>query len=754
MSTPGTYPRICKALALAGRKAIAGVQGRCAWVAGAAEALEARLQLLGAGTLAGAGRLASLYSEVVTKSAAARTASSLMAGRAKLPDLISRLHALGLTRRQQLLVLVALFGLLTASTFMVVGHFTRQMLQAEAQSAARSWAQFIVANVPDLSRIMNGERMSPRSIRSLDEARTVGNVFRYKLFDRSGMLRMNSDEKGPPSPATLEAEHPGFLAEVLRGNMRMFGRRGRAAGEPGFIAEAYMPIREGGAIIGVIGIYVDQTGKLQLVYSVLAEVVASLAIILSLAFGIPGAAFWLRTRQKEIAEAKLSFLVLHDALTGLPNRTSFIAKLEAAFAAQQSEPALAALHYIDLDRFKSVNDTLGQSAGDQLLREAAARINAHLGLGDIAARVGGDEFVIMQSGMSRPDAANDLAAQLLRSLGRPFELRGQRLTVTPSIGTALAPLDATTPDALVKAADLALYFAKRDGGACHRQFDVTMRETIERRRVLESQVRRACETGGFVLHYQPVVDLRTRDLIGFEALLRMHGGDGSLVPPSEFIPVAEEIGLIKRIGAWVMEEACRNAALWPEPLRVAVNLSPAQFLDGEIVGNVRQALMASGLKPQRLEIEVTEGVLVKDAEQTRRQLEEMRALGVSIVLDDFGTGYSSLSYLWQFQFDKIKIDQTFVRALGASSNVPGIVRTIVALGRMLNMVVTAEGVETAEQAALLQALHCDQAQGYLYGRPVPLSEVTVIIMKAFAASLQSSDEAGFERSLTDGLGRS
>lgn len=650
-----------------------------------------------------------------------------------------RIRRVELTRHQQVATLVILFILLISATFGVIGIYTKRVLFAEAESVARKWERFVRDSVPDLESVLSGAVPATQAMATLRRASGVGNVYQIKLYDRDGRLiaASNATAAGSTARSSLDEEHDGLRERLIgRGGMAL-GRRGVAPGEPSHVAEAYLPIRESGAPIGFIGVYVDQTGSLSQISTMMAELVLSLGVILSLMFGIPGAALWLSTRQKDHAEARLRFLAHHDPLTGLPNRAAFQAELSAVCASARTDGRNIALHYIDLDRFKSVNDTLGHDAGDQLLREVALRLRRVMGPSDIAARLGGDEFVVVETSPKSDMPGADLGPRLVNALSEPVDVKGHKFIITPSIGTALSPAHAASVEDLVKAADLAMYFAKSQGRACHRLFDATMSQSLERRRQLEALLRSACDAGDFELHYQPIFRMRGRQLIGFEALIRLAAPDGTPISPAEFIPIAEELGLSPTISRWVLEEACRTAARWPHELKVAVNLSAADFPGGGVSSAVRDALAASGLEPHRLELEVTEGVLLQDQESTRRQLTELHDLGVAIVLDDFGTGYSSLAYLWQFQFDKIKIDQSFVRALGFNASVPGIVRTIITLGRLLNMRITAEGVETIEQAAVLEAMLCENVQGYLYGRPQPASALPALIMGELADGLSN-----------------
>jgi diguanylate cyclase (GGDEF)-like protein len=417
-------------------------------------------------------------------------------------------------------------------------------------------------------------------------------------------------------------------------------------------------------------------------------------------------------------------------LTGLANRAQLIERLDNAIAVLPLRGGCLAVHFIDLDRFKEINDTLGHDGGDFLLKTIAERLRAVIRVDDIAARLGGDEFVVVQTGISSKDRAEDFAHRLTSAVIAPMTFKEQEIVATVSVGVALAPTDGTNSERLLKSADLALYKSKADGRNCIRFFVPEMDASLQTRIALEKTLRDAVLHERFILHYQPLFEISGQRLIGFEALIRLPAEDGTLIPPLTFIPVAEDMRLIGKIGAWVLREACQAATTWPEPLTVAVNLSPAQFEAGSVSTIVASALKETGLAPHRLELEITETLLLGNSEAVMTELQALKAMGVAIVMDDFGTGYSSLSYLWRFPFDKIKIDRSFMQGFDASGrDAETVVKTIIALGRELDMRVTVEGVETAKQAAFLDGADADQVQGFFFGRPIPTSEISAVILK-------------------------
>jgi diguanylate cyclase (GGDEF)-like protein len=435
---------------------------------------------------------------------------------------------------------------------------------------------------------------------------------------------------------------------------------------------------------------------------------------------------WVATHEditeRRRAEARIAYMAHHDALTDLPNRLRLYEQLRQMLARLKRGEHVA-VFCLDLDHFKDVNDAHGHPAGDLLLKAVADRLRQCIRDTDIVARLGGDEFAIMQAGASQPTDATSLASRLIEVIGAPFTLGGHQVTVEVSIGIALAPGDGLDPDQLLKNADMALYRAKSDGRGLYRFFEAEMDARIQARRRLEIDLRKAIANSEFELFYQPLVDMQTEHVTGFEALIRWHHPERGLIPPLDFIPVAEETGLIVPIGDWVLRQACAEAVTWPSDVKIAVNLSPIQFKNKGLLPSVISALAASGLSPNRLELEITESVLLQDGDATLAILHELRGLGVRISMDDFGTGYSSLSYLRKFPFDKIKIDQSFIFDMSDHNDSLAIVRAVIAMGSGLGIATTAEGVETPEQFEQLKLEGCTEVQGYLFSPPRPAADV-------------------------------
>jgi len=439
---------------------------------------------------------------------------------------------------------------------------------------------------------------------------------------------------------------------------------------------------------------------------------------------------WVATHEdvteRRRAEMKIVHMARHDALTDLPNRVLLRERLSEALLHVERGQRLAVL-YVDLDQFKNVNDSLGHPVGDELLRAVAGRLRGCVAETDTICRVGGDEFCIIQTEVGDATDAERLAVRIAEAIRAPYDLHGHLAVIDASIGIALAPADGTDATELIKNADMALYGAKADGRGVYKFFEADMDARMKERRTVELALRRAFDKGEFELYYQPMLNLDTGEVRCCEALLRWHHPTRGMVSPAEFIPVAEDIGLIVALGEWVIRRACADAARWPAQVSVSVNLSPTQLVNKGLLPAVLGALAASQLPPDRLELEITEAVLMQNSEVTLKVLHQLRSLGIRISMDDFGTGYSSLSYLRSFPFDKIKIDRCFIKGLGESSDAGAIVEAVAGLADSLRMTTTAEGVETREQLDLVRKLGCTDVQGFFYSPPVPVHELTKIL---------------------------
>jgi diguanylate cyclase (GGDEF)-like protein len=430
------------------------------------------------------------------------------------------------------------------------------------------------------------------------------------------------------------------------------------------------------------------------------------------------------TEQRQ-QEERIRHMARHDALTQLPNRVQFLEEMAGAEAAIERGDKVAVL-CIDLDHFKAVNDTLGHALGDKVLQQASVRLWGTTRENDVLARLGGDEYALLLRGIDRPGDAAAIAERIVKVMGQPFTIEGHQVVIGASVGIAIAPQDGSTADELMKNADLALYRAKNEGRSTFHFFEAGMDAAIQKRRSIEGGLRLALARNELRLVFQPLMGLEENRITCLEALLRWDSERGT-VSPAEFIPVAEETGLIVPIGEWVLREACRQATQWPDHVRVAVNLSPVQFKNKRLYETVEAVLRETGLNPTRLELEITESLLLADNEPTLKTLHRLRALGVRISMDDFGTGYSSLSYLRSFPFDKIKIDRSFMRDLKSKGDSVAIIKAVIGLGHSLGMSTTAEGIETEEQLAAVREQGCNEVQGFLFSPPLSPSAVADLL---------------------------
>jgi diguanylate cyclase (GGDEF)-like protein len=647
-------------------------------------------------------------------------------------------------RHTSVVVVVVLLALITG-TLATVKLTTDYLLYQAATSDAQHWARYVAQNVKDLEQIAAGEQPSSHSMAFFEGAQRVGLVFRYEIFNREGYSQLVSDRQGT-ALVDLSEFNPAAAAAVKTNRPVVAVKESTQPDRPSFFAEAYVPVLDGGRPIAVVAAYVDQTAERARYFRSFLIAAVALCSLTALAFAIPAAAWYRRTKEKERADAEIRFLAKHDGMTRLANRGYLNERLAGALTKVAAVGSRLAVHYIDLDRFKEVNDMLGHQAGDTLIKLAAERLRASTRAEDIVARVGGDEFVVIQADILDDSEAAGLAGRLLHTMAKPFAVNGHEVATTASVGIARAPQDGIEAERLLQSADLALYKSKSDGRSCFRFFTPEMDAELQARLKLERTIRDAVQNEGFELNFQPLVNIPTGRLTGFEALLRLRDADGNEIPPTTVVSMAEEMGLIGKIGAWVIRTACRAAAQWPKHLTVAVNLSPAQFHAGSVCDIVRAALEESGLEPRQLELEITEALLLRDTDAILAELRRLKALGVAVVMDDFGTGYSSLSYLWRFPFDKIKIDRAFMQTTNATAeNVETIIRTIVGLGHSLHMRVTVEGIEDDQQAEFVRSAACDEVQGFYFGRPLAEADLPARILAEADRDAARPDRAAQDR---------
>jgi diguanylate cyclase (GGDEF)-like protein len=610
---------------------------------------------------------------------------------------------------------------------------SRAQLRADAEHSALQWANYVRDTVPELDAIFAGGPLTPAAIEQLSRLRHLGEVFRFKLYDPHGRELLVSEQLGLGAeelararaavPLDTLARSPEVRDLVLGGRSIVYLRQSQRADRPSVYSEAYIPVQGGnGNVGGVVEVYVDQADRAARIASAFLRVAIAVVAALALLLGLSLWQWIVRTRRERQAEDKVRYLAEHDPLTGLMNRASFNAALSDAEARARAGAAKFAVLCLDLDHFKLINDTHGQAAGDACLSSVATRLREVVRQFDLVARLGGDEFAILQVGVRGSDDVSSFAQRVVDVLAVPHELGDRRLEGGASVGAAIYGTDGLTRDELLHKADLALYRAKADGRGQFSFYDAAMDADLQLRRALVHDLRHAIAADQLTLHFQPLFEAEALRLSGYEALARWSHPDRGAISPAEFIPLAEQAGLIEPLGRWVLLRACEEAVRWPSHLDVSVNLSAAQF-QGDLVGVVSDCLTRSGLAPQRLQLEITESLLMRNTEQVLQTLQTLQALGARIVMDDFGTGYSSLAYLWRFPFHKVKIDRAFTQNMERDPKVDLIVGSIVSLSHALGMKVNAEGAETASQLARLRAHGCDEIQGFLLGRPVPAQQL-------------------------------
>ena len=619
-----------------------------------------------------------------------------------------------------------------AATVGIVFLGAERLLRSDTEAAAVKWTENVLANAPDIDAILAGKMPSARSSDFLSAALRGGDVFRFRIYDAEGRLLQVSDllATGGSVRSTRDSQRIDLAPPVLAGKVYSQAHKGTPPERPEFYTEAFVPIvDQQGNILGVIDIFVDNTERRALYLQWLAGILGVLLVIAAMGFAVPATSLWLSNRKKRDTERHLRFLAQHDTLTGLADRTQFLENLTKVLELHVEEGRQLALHIVDLDRFKEINDAFGHGEGDAYLRDIAERLRKLVDEPEFLGRLGGDEFAVIQPDLSGAKHAEIYAERICNALTDTYDINGYEVVSTASIGVAVAPQHGTSTAQILRSADVALHQVKLADSNAIGVFNADLDDQLKRRLVLQTELRDAFENDCFSLHYQPQYDLKTRRLTGFEALLRLELPDQGFVSPDEIIPVAEEIGLIVPLGEWILLEACRAAANWPDHIAISVNLSPAQFRRGDMPKTIENVLRQTQLAPRRLGIEITEGILMGSSQGVLDQLQSIRELGVALVLDDFGTGYSSLSYLWQFSFDAIKIDRSFVHAVGSGANAESLLRSIINIGETLDLNVIAVGVESAEQAHFLVANSCSQVQGFLFGRPMPEGNVMAVIEK-------------------------
>jgi len=625
-----------------------------------------------------------------------------------------------------LLVWVLSSSLVMAMAVGLTWQAATHLLRQEAEADAQIWAEGLTQRVEDLDRLLTSGVMSPSSEAVLEATSAI--VF-FRLYDPNGhsvyqapsptveRILAADPDRGADDPAILEAlQADGPVVHLVELD-------GDAASSPAVYGQVLLPLMTASGEQGLLEMYLNQTAQAGRYRQAFTAFVTGLAVLILFAMAMPMAMVWRRAKQRELAERRLHEMAHTDPLTRLANRTHFHKRLGQALARSANGDQVTALFWLDLDRFKTINDALGHPIGDALLCQVAARLKHSLGERDMVARLGGDEFALVRTGCSSETEAVQLAERIIQVLAVPFDVEGHHVVIGVSIGIVFAPCDGDGVDDLLKKADIALYRAKDEGRSTYQFFKPDMEARSVVRHSLEEDLRLAIHNNKLRLHYQPQVSLKTGQIVGFEALLRWHHPRFGHMPPHEVVALAEETGLIMPLGFWALKQATADATTWPEDVSVSVNISAVQFRHTNLVDLVGDSLSMSGLSPERLDLEITESIVMADSRTTITKLRKLRRLGIHLSMDDFGTGYSSLNRLRNLPFDRLKVDRSFVRELGGNRDDAAIVHAIITLGRSLGMQVIAEGVETDAQLAQLHMENCDIAQGYFFGRPVPATEI-------------------------------
>ena len=625
-------------------------------------------------------------------------------------------------RQWRFLAILFAGGAFIAAAYLAAGRISDSLQQRQLREIGIRWTTEIsrlLSSAPALDWPTIGRRLATRLSRDWRPLRPR----QITIYDAAG-TRLTASTPTAASGlrggiGTDDGDRAAIAAALAGKTVRnrvveKFGDRSRSS------SDIYLPVRLGKAGDGVLRILANDTGRALLPAATFQTYSAAIAAIGWFVFLVPMVIAWRRARVPDAGnETDIHFFALHDPLTGLPNRLQFNEKLADALLRTRRHRKRMAVMFLDLDRFKEINDTFGHPAGDELLGTVARRLRETVREMDTIGRLGGDEFAIIAEDLEQAQSAGVLARRICHALGQPYDIGGHQLSTSVSIGIAVAPDDGEDAETLVKNADLALYRAKGDGRNTFRFFEPEMDATQQRRLRMEREMRLAFEAGEFSLAFQPQYDLHTGQLCGYEAIPAWHHDECGEITADVFLPIAEESGLIIRMGDWILNEACRAAIAWPQHVKASIALSPVQFRSKHLADSVTEALRLSGLEPHRLELAFTEKLLLQDAERMLTILARLHNLGVSITMSEFGIGYSSLGHLAQIPFSNIKINRNFIEKLEREPESTAVVNSIIGLGRSLDVTITADGVDTPQQAKFLKELGCDRVQGLLYGQPDP-----------------------------------
>ncbi|MEP4248287.1 putative bifunctional diguanylate cyclase/phosphodiesterase [Tateyamaria sp.] len=626
------------------------------------------------------------------------------------------------------IVLCMLTGIILFGVSLLIERAVNSIIRTDAEHSASRWAEQFDAVLPDLESMLARGELTAEQQDVVDSATSYSGVFSFLVFDLDGMLAYSSDYGVVDS--TEESNFDQSALDVAANEHPLFDiiQREQQSGLTSVYVHAYVPaLNKDGTPMAVISLYLEKTRHADAFRTIMNWIGFALPLLSAALYAIPSIAF-LAMREKAHARARRAArLSRFDQLTGALNRHSLSVESKQIFANRAAD-SLTGVIYLDVDKFKNVNDEFGHEFGDAFLRHIASTLKEHVRPFDFVGRMGGDEFVVTLPDIKHANMVH-IGQQILFSARQPFEYNGMTIKSSVSMGYILADTNVKAKDAL-RAADLALYHAKSTGRDSLVEYFPELDTAMIRRREVEARMHEAVEKNEFETYFQPIVSPKDNSVLGFETLLRLQSRDGVPISPAEFIPIAEETGIIHDIGCLTLRNAMVTAKTWPDHIFISVNLSPAQFNRGTLVENVSNDLKEFDFPASRLELEVTEGLLMSDEQSVSDQLVGLKSLGVSIAMDDFGTGYSSLGYLWKYDFDKLKIDQIFLEGLDFDQDrYREIIETIIILGHKMGMSVTVEGVETQSQAGILDALNCDHYQGYLYGKPMPADETLAAIAR-------------------------
>ena len=597
-----------------------------------------------------------------------------------------------------------------------VSTAVERVIARDSIDKAEHWGNYMASRVPDLVELAETGIPTQEQADAIKQIREVGDIFRFKLFTADGRLSLVSDDVMTDTfqgTSDLADPEPVQVAETGRRIVDVFDGTNKPD-RPDLYAEAYVPLLDdAGNVLAVVEVYVDQTATESYFRDSFRSFGLMLMTFCVAIFTVPSAAFYVQRILAQQSKDDAEFLARFDPLTGLLNRREFSEQAEQGLM----DKSVTVVCYMDLDHFKTINDVHGHAVGDGFLAHVAAVLRANCRADDLIARFGGDEFVVCFRNISIEDTVHRVRT-ILHNIGAHTEIHDKVISGSVSIGIAEVEDDVAL-DHVLKNADTALYHAKSSGRNDFAIYGDEMGVELAKRHALEARLREAVKTNDFDIHFQPLVSSNERQTVGHEALLRLYDLDGTPIPPSVFVPMAEDLGLIESMGRWTIRTAIAKAAQREGDTMLAINLSTAQFSSGALISIVRDALKEAAFPADRLELEITESLLLEDSPEIEMQIDALRDMGVKIAMDDFGTGFSSLSYLWKYGFDRLKIDRSFVSALGENpERSREIIESVIMLGARLNMKITAEGVETIEQATLLTELGCDTLQGYLFGRPL------------------------------------